>query len=248
MTGVGRLRLVAAGALGASLLAGVALGTADRTSVVEAVKALVAGAQAAGVSGWLAFVCVQTAVAVVGIVPASVIGIAAGAIYGLWVGFLLAAASLLLGAGLAFWLSRSVLSRLIATWSRGASHLAALHEVFAGRGWRFVCLVRLSPLMPFAATSYALALLPITLRAYCVGTLAALPSLFGCVLTGHFATATIDAWHGDWSAKMVLLIVGAGATLVLIMQLGRMALNGLPARDAGPVATGALELPFEVAR
>ena len=47
---------------------------------------------------------------------------------------------------------------------------------------------------------------------------------------------------------MVLLIVGAAATLVLIMQLGRMALKGLPARDAAPLATGALELPFEVAR
>jgi len=32
----------------------------------------------------------------------------------------------------------------------------------------------------------------------------------------------------------------------LIMQLGRMALKGLPAR--APLATGALELPFEVAR
>jgi uncharacterized membrane protein YdjX (TVP38/TMEM64 family) len=248
MSGAGRLRLVAAGALVASLLAGAALATADRTIIVDAVKGVVSGAQAAGVGGWFAFVCIQTAVAVVGIVPASVIGIAAGAIYGLWVGFLLAAASLLLGAGLAFWLSRSVLTRLIATWSRGASHLATLHGLFAGRGWRFVCLVRLSPLMPFAATSYALALLPITLRAYCVGTLAALPSLFGCVLTGHFATATMDAWEGGRSTKLVLLIVGAAATVLLMMHLGRTALKALAARDAAPLSRPTLALPFEIAR
>jgi uncharacterized membrane protein YdjX (TVP38/TMEM64 family) len=250
MSVAARLRPVFLGALAASLVVGVALVAADRTIIVDAVKAAVSSAQGAGVSGWIAFVCLQTMVAVVGIVPASVIGIAAGAIYGLWVGFLLAAASTLLGAGIAFWLSRSVLRHVISNWGRGQSQLVRLQALFAGRGWRFVCLVRMSPLMPFAATSYALALLPISLRTYFLGTLAALPSLFGCVLTGHFATATVDAWHGERSAQVALLIVGGAATLLVMMQIGRVALKALAAgqRAQPKLALPALELPFGVAR
>jgi uncharacterized membrane protein YdjX (TVP38/TMEM64 family) len=232
------------------LVVGVALVAADRAIIVDVVKAAVSSAQDAGVSGWIAFVCLQTVVAVVGIVPASVIGIAAGAIYGLWVGFLLAATSTLAGAGIAFWLSRSVLRRVISNWSRGQSHLAKLQALFAGRGWRFVCLVRMSPLMPFAATSYALALLPISLRTYFLGTLAALPSLLGCVLTGHFATATVDAWQGEGSAQVALLMVGGAATLLLTVQIGRVALKALAAGKRGQpdLPIPALELPFGVAR
>jgi uncharacterized membrane protein YdjX (TVP38/TMEM64 family) len=224
-----RLRPLIFASLAASLLAAVALLCVDRTVVVEAVKALVSTAQAAGVSGWIAFVCIQTAVAVVGIVPASVVGIAAGAIYGVWMGFVLAASSTLLGAGIAFWVGRSFLVPTVGTWQRGTSQISKLEALFTGSGWRFVCLVRMSPLMPFAATSYALALLPITLRAYYVGTLAALPSLFGCVLTGHLATATMDALQEQRLAQVTLLVVGAVATLLLVMHLGRIALRAVEA-------------------
>jgi uncharacterized membrane protein YdjX (TVP38/TMEM64 family) len=221
------LRSVFLSILAASLLAGLVLVAADATMIVDGVRRLVSSAQGAGLSGWIVFICVQTLVAVIGIVPASVIGIAAGAIYGLWAGFLLAAISTLLGAGMAFWLSRTVLRRYVASWRQGEAGLATLQTLFAGRGWRFVCLVRMSPLMPFAATSYALALLPITFRTYAVGTLAALPSLFGCVLTGHLATATMDAWQGERSARVAALTVGAVATVLLVALIGRIALKAI---------------------
>lgn len=237
------LRSVFLAILVASLLAGLVLVAADPTTIVDAVRRLVSSAQGAGLSGWLVFICVQTLVAVVGIVPASAIGIAAGAIYGLWAGFLLAAISTLLGAGIAFWLSRTVLRRFIETWSHGEAGLTTLQALFAGRGWRFVCLVRMSPLMPFAATSYALALLPITVRTYAVGTLAALPSLFGCVLTGHLATATMDAWHGERSAQVAVLSVGAVATVLLVALIGRIALKAI-ASGQPRHGLAALTMPF----
>ena len=60
-----------------------------------------------GVRGAVVFAMVQLLVAVSGILPASLLGVAAGVIYGLVPGFLLAAASTWTGALLSFFLSDS---------------------------------------------------------------------------------------------------------------------------------------------
>jgi uncharacterized membrane protein YdjX (TVP38/TMEM64 family) len=57
-------------------------------------------------------------------------------------------------------------------------------------GWRLVCVLRVSPVMPFAMTSYALGLTGISQRAYLLGTLAALPALLGYVTVGALAGMT----------------------------------------------------------
>ena len=54
---------------------------------------------------------------------------------------------------------------------------ATLDRSVAAEGWRLVCLMRLSPVMPFAPTSYALSLSSVRLADYLIGTLAALPAL-----------------------------------------------------------------------
>jgi hypothetical protein len=73
-------------------------------------------------------------------------------------GFLLAAASTMVGALAAFFLSRSLfrptVERLIATRPR----LRNFDALIAQDGWRLVCLLRISPVMPFSAASYMLGL------------------------------------------------------------------------------------------
>ena len=83
----------------------------------------------------------------VGVVPASLLGIAAGGVYGVVLGFLLAAAGTLIGGWLAFKLARSLLrpwvERMLAR--RGPGRMARLDEAVTRDGWRFVCLLRISP-------------------------------------------------------------------------------------------------------
>ena len=86
--------------------------------------------------------------------------------------------------------------------------------------------------MPFSATSLALGLSAVSLRDYAIGTLASLPALCGYVFIGTLADTSLSAWAtGASTVRLVLLGIGALATLVLVLRLGQIALKlGLAAR------------------
>ena len=179
--------------------------------------------RSAGRAGVLMMVVVQIVVAASGVLPASLVGLVAGAIYGAWAGFALAAISTLAGAWVSFRLSRSLfrprIERLIARKPR----IANLDQTLARESWRLVCLMRVSPVMPFAATSYALGLSSVSSRDYLVGTLAALPALLGYVCIGALAQAGLDAGSSKTSViHWTLLGFGILATVVLTLRVGKI--------------------------
>jgi len=175
-----------------------------------------------GAAGRVLFAAVQVLVAVSGILPASVLGVAAGALYGLAAGFAVSAAATLAGAVLAFELSRSVLRPVVARVLARRPRLRELDGLLARDGWRMACLLRASPVMPFAATSYALGLSAIGLRPYLVGTLAAMPALFGFVLLGVLSGSGMAAWSSGSPLGGWMLALGAAATLALTLRVGQL--------------------------
>lgn len=217
-TGWGRLVfvLLAAGLIAAGVLAGHSpdLLVARMEGGLQTVRDL-------GGAGRILFAAVQVLVAVSGVLPASMLGVAAGVLYGLPVGFAVSGVGTLAGAVLAFVLSRSVLRPAVAKFLARRSRLRELDGMIARDGWRMACLLRVSPVMPFAATSYALGLSSIGLRDYVVGTLAAMPALFGYVLLGTLAGSGMAVWSssplGGW-----MLAFGAAATLVLTLRVGQL--------------------------
>ena len=231
---------VAAGLLlGAAIIAGLALARLGWSDAAGIVDRMTRAAAEAGPLGWIAFAIGQALVAMIGIVPASLLGIAAGAVYGIGLGFGLAAAGTLVGGWLAFRLARSLLrpwvERLIK--ARAGSRLAGLDAAVGRDGWRFVCLMRISPIMPFALTSYALGLTEISGRDYILGTLAALPALAGYVAIGALARQGVLSATGATTPgplNWVLLGVGGVATAALILRSGTLlARSGLLPRPAG---------------
>ena len=112
----------------------------------------------AGWIGCLIFLLLQTIVALIGILPASLLGIAAGAVYGIGTGFGLAATGVLLGAAIAFALSRSMLRASLAPFFVSGGKLDQIDSAVSADGWRLVLLLRASPIVPFSITSYALGL------------------------------------------------------------------------------------------
>jgi uncharacterized membrane protein YdjX (TVP38/TMEM64 family) len=177
----------------------------------------------AGSVGLVLFVALQVLLVLSGAIPSSLLGIAAGALYGLFPGFLLAAVGSLLGALIAFGLGRSlfrsVIERLLLRYGR----LRSLDLSVSQDGWKLVFLLRLSPIMPFSATSYLLGLSSVSLLHYTVGTLASLPALFGYVFVGSLADAGLSASAGgDNPLRWVLLGAGGIATLLLVAYLGRI--------------------------
>ena len=175
-----------------------------------------------GGAGRALFAAVQVLVAVSGILPASMLGVAAGVLYGLAAGFLVSGVSTLAGAVLAFALSRSVLRPAVSRFLARRPRLRELDGMVAKDGWRMACLLRVSPVMPFAATSYALGLSSIRLRDYVIGTLAAMPALFGYVLLGTLAGSGMAIWTSRNPLGGWMLALGVIATLVLTLRVGQL--------------------------
>ncbi len=211
---------------GAAALAGLLLA---RRRVADPLWALLGWARGAGEAGWATATLVQMLVASTGVLPASLTGLTAGAVYGVELGFLLAACGTLAGALLAFLLARSLARGLVLRWLGRSTAgrrrwIARLDQTIARDGWRTVCLLRLSPVMPFAATSYALGLTGVRLRDYLLGTLASLPALLGYVVLGRLAGSGVQAAStGAGIARWVMLGVGLVATLALTLRIGRLA-------------------------
>lgn len=223
-----KLQLLAGVVLALLVVGGLLASRLGWSSASGWIEIAVEWARSAGPAGWAVFVAGQMLVAMLGIVPASLLGIASGAVYGVFGGFALAAVGTMLGGWLAFVLARSLLrplvERLLARRSPG-SRLARLDAEVARDGWRFVCLLRISPIMPFAVTSYALGLTEIAPTAYLLGTLAALPALFGYVAVGALARySVLTAGGGVPSGPFTWILIGVGvlATGLLILRSGAM--------------------------
>ncbi len=197
------------------------------------------GLSAAGAAGVLAVFAVATLVAASGIVPASLVGVAAGALYGTAGGFALASIATFAGGALSFWLARSVLRPGIARYVGRRARWRSFDALVARDGWRLVGLLRISPVMPFAMTSFALGLSSVGTAAYLAGTLAALPALFGFVALGSAAGGLGIAGQGGFGPlRLALLGIGGVATILVSALLGRHL-----AASARAAAAGAPESP-----
>ena len=218
-----RSNIMAAGLVAALLLAGL-LATYGVGNSSEFLQRIIDMMQGSGSIGIAIFAMVQIVVAASGVLPASLVGLAAGAIYGVAWGFALASATTFTGAWIAFRVSRSIFRASVERLLSRRPRLARLDASLAQQNWRFVCLLRISPVMPFAAASYTLGLLSVSQRDYLIGTLAALPALLGYVCLGDLIRNGFSLeMRSAGVFRMVLLGAGGLATALLTLQVGRLA-------------------------
>jgi len=186
--------------------------------------------------GWLgqaAFILMQIIVCVTGFVPASMLAIAAGAVYGLWAGFFLSTIAILIGAVGAFWLSRFFFRTGVESWILGHISLAKLDREIAVHGWKIVFLLRMSPLTPFGITSYVFGLSSVRLWDFLFGTMASLPALFAYVYTGTLAGKALLLWSENsnsqfnWAQSTVFIIgfIATGFATFYLMRIAKKALG-----------------------
>ncbi|HZU62652.1 MAG TPA: VTT domain-containing protein [Novosphingobium sp.] len=184
-----------------------------------------AGLQAFMAANWLAFGAGQVLVAASGVLPASMIALMAGATYGLGWGLLLSAISTMVGGWLAFALCRTALRERIARYVGHHPRVARLDEAMTSEGWRLVLLLRVSPVMPFALTSYGLGLTRISSRDFLLGTLASLPALTGYVALGALGRQGMAVAQGGASIWHWLMLAGGLAVVLYALARVRAALG-----------------------
>jgi uncharacterized membrane protein YdjX (TVP38/TMEM64 family) len=102
--------------------------------------------------------------------PASLFYIAAGLIYGGVAGFGLASASAITAGALAFVLARSLGRERLGAHLDGRARLEALDQAVRDEGWKIVLMLRLCPMVPGSAQSYAFGLTRVSRAGFLVGT------------------------------------------------------------------------------
>ena len=178
-----------------------------------------------GVWAPIAFVGAYVAVVVL-MLPAFLLIMAAGAVFGVTKGSLLALTGAVLGGTAAFLIGRHVARSTVER--RLATHptMSALDRVIGEDGLKLVFLLRLSPAVPFVLSNYALGITRVRLRDFFIGTFGLAPIV---VMYATYGSASGAAPNPDGSAAVSPLMLGAGivVTVLLGLVLARMVQRAL---------------------
>lgn len=161
---------------------------------------------------------VFTAFVTVGVltfVPGSFLAITGGLLFGPLAGTLYTVIGAISGASLAFLIARYLAADWFSRRLKGSVGLL-VHRI-EDQGWRFIALVRLVPVLPFAVVNYSLGLMQIKLSHYVVTSLL-------CMIPGIFAYSYLGdagqrALNGEAALLKIMWAVGMLAALVLIPLL-----------------------------
>lgn len=153
-------------------------------------------------------------------VPTVIFALAAGALFGVPMGFVVASASSLAVASGGFWMGRNLSRGWILKKVASNKQIRALDDAVAERGWKFVLLLRLSAILPFTILNYALGLSRVRFKDY-----------FSASLIGLIPGTLLYVYLGSLAGKMVFendlmqkspiewVLIGSGLAVTLLMAV-----------------------------
>jgi uncharacterized membrane protein YdjX (TVP38/TMEM64 family) len=151
-------------------------------------------------------------------VPRSVLAVAAGLIWGMWLGTAYAMVGGIGGALVGFLAARYLNNGWIVP--EKLPRFGQLLERMERGGWRMVAILRLVPVMPHTPVNYAFGLTRVSLRDYLVGTAVGLiPTTVFWVEVGE-AGGKLAAGERGWLLPSAIGIV-ALALSILLPRIGR---------------------------
>lgn len=218
----------------AKILGGVALLAALVLAVrmlplAEWITAFQTWVRGVGFAGYVAYVLVYVLFCVL-LLPASLLTIGAGALFGFVKGSIVVVIGGTLGATASFLLARTVLRKKVEAMTAGSAKFRALDRAIAREGGRIVFLVRLAPVFPFAWINFAFGLTGVRTISYVAATFfGIIPLTLAFVYISAAATSAATAETG--AARMALNIAGAVLALIATAYVTRLATRAI--RRAG---------------
>jgi len=191
-------------------------------------------------------VCLATyIIATVLVVPVSILTLAAGYLFGLPLGVVLASVGTALGASGALLVGRFFVREWIEKRIADLPRFQALDQATRHEGFLIVFLSRLSPLFPFNLINYGLALTSVRFKDYFVASwLGMLPITILYTYVGSVAKNLTELTSGGLQSgafNQTLVLVGLAASVVLTVLITRKATRTLsqhlarePAEQEGP--------------
>ncbi|HKK29507.1 MAG TPA: TVP38/TMEM64 family protein [Alphaproteobacteria bacterium] len=196
--------------------------------------------QGMGAPGMIVFGAVYV-VATLLLVPGSAITLAAGLIFGLLRGVIIASIASTTGAALAFLIARYAARDRVAGVAEKHPRFGAVDRAIREGGWKIVGLLRLSPAIPFNLQNYLYGLTGIKFWPCVLTSWAAmLPGTFMYVYLGYLARAGVETAAGGGGTGVgmwVLRIAGFAATVavtIYVTKLARRAINQQTRIDETP--------------
>lgn len=183
-----------------------------------------------GIFGPVVFILAYAA-AVVAFVPASLLTLGAGAIFGLGPGTLYVFVAATLGSCMAFLVSRYAARAAVERKIEGNDKFAAIDTAVAAEGRKIVFLLRLSPVFPFNLLNYALGLTKVSFADYAMASFGMIPGTLLYVYSGKIAGDVaslaggggVERGAGYWA----VLALGMAATVAVTIVVTRTARRAL---------------------
>ena len=176
--------------------------------------------ESSGAFGVLVFAALYV-VATLLLLPAAILNVAAGALFGMAWGLAAVMGASMLAAVAAFLIARHLLRDRIAAHYTRIGTPAAIDRALRSEGWRAVALLRLSPVIPFALKSYLFGVSRVRMRDYVIGTF--LGKLPGAIVLTGLGTTGRAAMDLSGAARWGLLAAGIAATVLVSWLVGRSA-------------------------
>jgi len=168
----------------------------------------------------------------VAFLPASIVTLGAGFVFGVVKGSILVFIGAMLGATAAFLIGRFVARDWIAKKVADNKFFSALDNAIAKEGLKLIFLIRLSPAFPFNLLNYALGLTKISLPSYVLGTTGIIPGTIMYVYLGSLVSDLATLGTGetpsnpiiDWAIK-ILIFVTVVAISLYVAKIARTAIK-----------------------
>ena len=125
------------------------------------------------------------------ILPASWLSIAAGYLYGTYLGSAIVFISAFIGASISFFISKRFLSKKVLDMISKYPKLSLLENIIQKGGLKLIVLTRLSPLFPFSILNYFYGLNNITYKDFSISLI--------CIIPGTFLYCSVGSLLNDLS-------------------------------------------------
>uniref|UniRef100_A0A1J3JBA3 VTT domain-containing protein n=1 Tax=Noccaea caerulescens TaxID=107243 RepID=A0A1J3JBA3_NOCCA len=164
-------------------------------------------------------------------VPASVLTLGGGYLFGLPVGFVADSLGATLGATAAFLLGRTIGRSYVTSKIKHYPKFQAVSVAIQRSGFKIVLLLRIVPILPFNMLNYLLSVTPVRLGEYMLATwLGMMPITFALVYVGTTLKDLSDithGWHEMSVARWVIMMFGVALAVILIICITRVAKSSL---------------------
>lgn len=192
---------------------------------------------------WAPFAFVGAYITVVVLMlPAFLLTMVAGAVFGMVKGSVLVMTGAVVGGTTAFLLGRYVARDFVAKRVAQNPKLVAIDRVVGEDGLRLVFLLRLSPAVPFVLTNYALGVTRVKLRDFVLGTFGLTPIV---LVYAAFGSASGAGPRPDGSSPISgkIMVAGVVVTVALALFLARIAQRALNEAEAAKSKSDSLTTP-----